>query len=212
MAISLSKSTNKSSLNQILTLLAGVIVAVSFYGSYQFLLPQLAKDREQVAVEQASLSGLTTDVANLNSAQAQLNDAVTVLRQSGVNVDAAHNVVPLTEDMPSLYIQMESVINRMPSLSKRSYQLSNPTKDVDGSVKIPLTISAAGSYKDLKTFLESFEQNIRPASFSSIAFTPFLVTADAKTPDKLASNGLFTLNAVGAIRAQGLSDAYDPSK
>jgi Tfp pilus assembly protein PilO len=182
-----------------------LLIIAGFAVLYQFQLPELEKvnatHKETLALEQAKKA----DVDALTQAQQDLSTKERFLAASGVTLQSLSSVIPSTEDVPGLFIQVDALSKNFSSLSNVSYQVAKPVIDDAGMVRVPLSLSATGKYTDLKEFVRTFESNIRPVSFSSVSFTQ--VSADPAKPEA-GGNGQFTLAASGYVRAASISSAY----
>lgn len=189
-----------ASLNQNLLGIGLLLLVLGLGLSYEFFAPRLQAARSDEGTNQAKLDALTSEVDQLTTAQQNLAVTKQQLVSRGIDLNKAAAVLPATEDMPSLYIQMEDVMRRssQAGITNPAYQLSDPALDADGTVKIPVTVTGSGSYADLKSFLTRLETNIRPVSLTSVALT----TKDANGSTSLS------LSATGYVRARALSSAY----
>jgi len=189
-----------ASLNQNLLGIGLLLLVLGLGLSYEFLAPRLQTARSDRDTNQAKLNALTSEVAQLTDAQQSLAATKQQLTARGIDISKADEVLPPTEDLPSLYIQMEDVMKRSGSagITNPAYQVSDPALDADGTVRIPVTVTGSGSYADLKAFIVRLENNIRPVSLTSVAFA----TQETNGTSKL------TLSATGYVRAIALSSAY----
>ena len=195
--------TTKTNPSSTLNLLGVLFLVIGLGGSYRFVVPQLLANRTSLAKDQAINAGLKQDVSDLQGAQRRLDLAKVQLANEGVDLNVASQVVPETEDMPSLYIQMESLMTA-PGISKASYQLGEPAATESGTgVKIPVALNGTGTYPDVKLFINRLQKNIRPITMDSISFS---------VADSSKNDGLVTFSAAGFIMAQSLSPAYSPLK
>jgi len=179
--------------------IAGVLIVLSFVGIYFFLMPGLVAQRTTLASDKAQLEGLEKNKQSLQNAQKQLNAAMDELTAKGVNFNKLSSVYPPNEDMPGLYVQLESLMSKAATYNvKATYQASAPVADAAGGGKIPLTFTATGALSDLETFITSLETNTRPILLSSVSVT-------APTTE---TNGLLTLTASGLTHVAQISSAY----
>lgn len=183
-----------------------LLMIVSLAGVFEFLAPRLTDARANLASDQAKLKGLQSDVDVLTTAKNQLaQDEKALQDDRGVDFTKLPLIYPKTEDMPGLYLQLEALMQRglAEGVTSPSYQVTAPVLDAtEGSVHIPVTISAIGQYAQLKTFIALLEQNLRPISIQTINLSQTL------DKDKGTPSGLFTLNVAGIVRAESLSSAY----
>ena len=180
-------------------------------GSYFWILPRLQLANALYSQSEAQLIADSDSLNALQKVSAQVKSVDLALREQGVDLKKAQKVLPPSEEMPSLYIQMETVVSQaQANIGSPTYTLGTPVKDVStGSVQIPITLSGNGDYLHLKAFLGSFEQNIRPVTFTQISFTVAAPSAQASTSaDKTTTKGVVSLVASGYVRATGLSSSY----
>lgn len=190
-------------LNQTFILLAIGLFLIGGIGSYRYAVPNLKSAKTALAQTKAQNQGILDDIASLNQAKSAVDDAQTYLKNQ-LNVDPAQlrYVFPPTEDVPGLYLQMESLMSAA-GIESPSYQIGLPALDQDGLARIPVTITATGSYTDLKHYITDLELNIRPISLITASFTQS-VEKDGGAP----AIGKMTMSATGFVRAAGLSAAY----
>ena len=200
-------AVSTGSLNQNLTLLGILLIIVSVGGSYQFLILPTKTSLGELASLTAKEKGLSQDIADLKKVDQDLIQGKQTLAGQGTTLTTLQSIVPATEDMPGLYLQMEQLI-KDPLIQKGTYQLGAPSADPAGGVKIPVTLTAQGSYLSLKRFIVNLEQNIRPISFTNIAFTIAGQDASASTTTVSAPAGSVSLSLTGYVTAQALSSAY----
>ena len=190
----------RSTSSQTLLGLGILFLLVGLGGSYEFLAPRLLTARTDLATSQAQLDTITSEVAQLNVAQQNLVVAKQSLTNRGIDLNKALEVMPATENVPGLYIQLEDLMTRggQAGVSETNYQVSDPIIDTDGTAKVPVTITGFGSYSDLKNFITMAETNIRPLSFTTVGFAA------------AQKNGgtVLQLTATGYVRSQGLSAAF----
>lgn len=188
--------------NQTVSLIAVLAVIAGLAMNYVVIAPRLRLARQDLASKWAVEAGLDTDIAALTRAEGDLRGAGIAMAQRGVSLDAVASVLPADEDVPGLYVQMESLMKEG-GIYQPTYQINTPLIDpIHREVKVPVTISATGGYADLKAFLTAMENAKRPLSFTTIGFAPpAVVIRDLPT-------GALTMTAVGYARAQALSPAY----
>ncbi len=196
----------QSSRNKNLVLLGGLLLVVAIVVSLEFLAPQLTTARQQLEADKAKLAGAMTDVQTLQAAKTQLTSSMETMQTAhSVNFDKVASTDPVTEAIPSLYLQLEALMNDSltKGISNPSYQVSVPVQDVtDGTVHIPLAISATGTYTNLKAFIATLETNTRPISIQTLNL------AQTLDKDKGAPSNQFTLSIAAVVRSQTLSAAY----
>ena len=203
----------KASTNQSIVLTGILFFMLGAAGSFKLVLPKLQSTRLQISTAESQDQVVQQQVSGLNSAKSKLDAAVASLSQRGVSIDTVKQIVPPTEDMPSLYLQLESITSNTINLGNVSYIVAPPAVIAGSSgVQIPITFSATGTYADLKSFIATLEDNIRPVVITNLSFSKY--TSNASTPLKniqgLTINGdnFFTLNVTGYVTAQALSSAY----
>ena len=184
---------------------------VGLAGSYFLVLPRLQAANLALLTADSQLTADRQNLAALTQVSVQVKKVDQALSSQGVDLKKAQQVLPPFEDMPSLYIQMEALTAQaQASIGTPTYTVGAPTKDpAGGSIQIPVSISGNGDYPHLKAFLSSFEQNIRPVTFTQLSFTIASATA-TPAPDKAGPlpKGAVTLSATGYVRATGLSAAF----
>ncbi len=186
--------------SQSVALIGILLVLAGVGGTYQFLVPMLQKDRAALQLAQKQRDAAVKDVSDLQKVHTDLGAAEQQLAITGVTPQLIAQVVPATEEMPSLYIQMESLMSDS-TISQPAYQLAPPVRDA-GSVKVPITVTASGTYGSLKAFLTKMETNIRPITFTSITLSQVTGTTGN------ASSAPLSLSATGFARAHDVSSAY----
>lgn len=186
-----------SDLNQNIQMIAGLIILGVGVGIYYFFIPNLTAKKNDLALAKNQEEVLTHDNLELQNAKRDVETAVSSFK---LDLNRISRVYPAFEEMPELYVQMESMVNRLPSNLKFKYVLGIPTTDATG-VKIPVNITASGSYADLKTLIATLEETIRPITLAQVGFEP---TKDQE--GKLT--GGYNLSAQGYVRSAGLSPAY----
>lgn len=177
--------------NQSIIAVAVLLMIASLGLTYQFLVPRLVQAKTDAVTADANLAGVKKNVDTLHSINQQMADAVTAAKNRGVDVDNLPQVLPASADVYKIYIQMETLMNSATGIDTPTYQVGTPAVDSTGVTKIPVVVTGAGSYANLQNFLDRMELNIRPLSFSSIAFS-----FDS-------GKGSYTLSATGVILAQG---------
>ena len=193
MATSTSSSTNTLSLIGVLLILAAGA------GAYMFQTGPLNDAVVRNKALQAEQQGKAQDISALTTASSELTQKENDLAAAGITKDSLAAVMPATEDVPGLYLQMEALMqNSSSSLSKPIYQIGQPSAD-SGQVQIPVTVSATGKYLDLKNFLATLETATRPLIFTTVSFAP---------PADGAASDTFSLTAAGYATAIALSPAY----
>lgn len=190
-------------INQTFILLAVFFFLLGGIGIFKYALPKLKDARTALAEQVAKNEGIKADINSLNQAKTAVEDAQAYLKnQLGVEPERLRYVFPPTEDVPELYLQMESLI-LTPGVENPTYQISPPAVDTEGLVRIPISITATGTYGNLKGFLSALQLNIRPVSLLTATFSK----AVAKEGEAVTADSL-TMTATGFVRAAGLSAAY----
>jgi hypothetical protein len=188
--------------NQTLALLAILLLMAGFGGTYYFLLPGLITARTQEAAAVAKSDGLAMDISTLKTAESDILDAKAELTAKNVRFDQIRSHFPLYEEVPSLYLQMESIVANSADIKQITYQIGQPTTDVTGEIRVPLTVTGVAPYATLKTFLVKLQNNIRPISLTQVAF------AEYKSTDKNIPAGSYQVTVAGYVRAEKLSPSY----
>jgi Tfp pilus assembly protein PilO len=197
----LTLSSSKSSPGQTLILVGILFILVSILVSYLYMLPNLQKNYAKKANDTATMDVLSSAVARLKNDQLKLASAQNALDNKGITGDFLNKVNPQTEELPSVYLEMENVIATSSKVSAFTYQVGAPISDPKLGVKIPLVFTIKGTYLNLKEVLTRLETLQRPVTISSISFA---TSATTKPEDA----GLLTLTSSGFLRAHALSDAY----
>jgi Tfp pilus assembly protein PilO len=197
-------STQKPTASLMYIELGALLAIVSFAVIFYFLLPRLTEANAENAQATAQHEALQKEISTLTSAS---NTLTQLENQYADQFKAGKLAFPDTEEMPSLYIQLESITGTTPGLVNVSYQAATPVADEKG-VKVPVSVTASGRYSDLKNLLNRLEVNSRPLSFTTIVFTQGSGSV-ANNPE--GQSGILTLVASGYARAEALSPAYSPT-
>lgn len=195
---------NKGNANQALTGIGTILIIAGLGGIYQFLMPNLITAKTASLTAQAQVANAQASVQTLTQAQTALKNAQATLLAQGVDITTADKVVPIFEDVPGLYLQMEALVQSAQQVSKVNYIIGIPTTDPTG-VKVPITVSAVGRYADLHSFIATLESMPRPLILSSLTF------GQATGGDPKNTAGTLTLTVTGYARARSLSPAYQPT-
>jgi Tfp pilus assembly protein PilO len=183
---------------QNLMIIGILLIVASLVGSYMYLVPQLKDARTELKTAQAKDEGLAKDVTSLQTAETELTSAEASMRSRGIDTDSVQAIIPNFEDVPSFYIQMEDIKAKAAGVSM-TYTVGVPVKGTGAiGAKIPVSVTATGSYVDLKGLLANLESNVRPITLESIAFSN---SSDPKKP------GL-SLTAQGFAAARSISPQY----
>lgn len=182
----------------------GILLILSSFGYMYFLgVPALKAAKQDKEMKTAQHEAKQAEITQLQSAQSKLTQKEQELTSAGISPAALQSILPLSEEVPSLYLQMETIVKQATTLSNITYQIGKPIQDpIDGIAKVPLTISANGSYANLKNFLKTLENNTRPASLTSITLN------QSGDPTKPQDSKLMSLSASGYFSAQTISAAY----
>jgi Tfp pilus assembly protein PilO len=215
--MNMSTGLGKTSPNQNLVAVGIVLILASLGVCYGFLVPGLLAARTNEAKSHASLVAVQTQIDSLNAAGALVNASNSQLASEGLSFGYLQQVLPVTEDLPGLYIQMESVVAQSSAtVGGITYQFGTPIADPLTGAKIPITVSGNGDYPDLKTFIGRFENNVRPVTFDQLSFTVATATAPGSSGSTPApatttaptAKGPVTVTATGYVTALGLSSAF----
>lgn len=194
---------NPTNVNQTIILITLLLFVLGGIATFKFALPKLHDAKVSLEEQIAKNKGLQADIGSLTQAKSQVQEAQDNLKnQLGVDPARLRYVFPPTEDVPELYLQMESIIQTA-GITNPTYQINPPALDQDGLVRIPISISATGSYLDLKTFVSKLQTNIRPVSLLTASFSKAAPKEEGQSVD-----GLLTMTATGFVRAAALSNAY----
>jgi Tfp pilus assembly protein PilO len=203
-------TTTRGSISQNITLIGIFLIFAGVALSYQFFIPSLKKSRQALTALKAQEKGINQDITDLGKVNAQLTNGKKQLESEGITFDQIDNVVPLTENVPQLYIQMEHLM-RDPNIQVPAYTLSTPVKQADGSVNIAVTVQAYGTYAGIKAFIANLEHNERPISLTSIAIS---IRGSSGASDsvggkpKIAPDSPLSVQLGGIVLARSLSPSY----
>jgi Tfp pilus assembly protein PilO len=196
--------------NQMLSIIAAFLIVIGVGGTFQFLNPRLQLAATNLSEAKAKDDGLVSDIATLQNAQTQVDTAKKALTQKGLDFNTLQHIYPQFEEIPSLYIQMEYIVAATPGVSA-SYQISPPLSVGSADVRVPIAVSATGAYSDLKLFIASLENNVRPFIISTVSFGP-APTKDQAGKPVLGAESKLTANISGFVRSEGISSAYSSAK
>lgn len=210
----MASTSNTISVAAVLLIIAGL------FWQESSLVPQLRDATATSQANQQQIAASDQNITVLQSAGQKLQSAVANLGQQGIDRNLFQRVLPATEDLPDLYVQMEAVLaSNQPGISGPTYSLGTPalspnTAD-NGQATIPVTLGASGHYLDLKHYLAVLERTTRPVTFTSLGFSRPVAAAstgssDPNTPATPAttSSTALVLTATGYFRSLGLSSAY----
>lgn len=204
----MASGIKKNSPTQTVSLIAVLMLVLGLGVIYKWFAPRLNTAKQNLAIANAQLTAVNEDINALKQARAGLTKAKSDLDKAGVQVDLAKQVVPATEDLPGLYIQMEDLMSKAQTLGVvgPTYQVSLPVTDTASGqgAKVPLTMTGRAPYSVIKQWLTLGEHNTRPILFSSVSITP----VPATTTGTVVPAGEFNLTASGYVRAQAMSSAY----
>lgn len=195
----------KVALNQNVAAVSVFVFLLAGFTSYLFLLPNRQKALNAQAMAQAQEAGTASDLKSLQDAQRQLQQAIAAMTARGVSLATASLALPENEDVPAMYIQMENLVSTAQShgLANVKYSVGTPVQDPTTKMaQVPLTITATGSYADIKAFLPVLENSLRPISLQQISLSPDTNTASSTT---------YTVSLSGIAWGNTLSDAYSPA-
>lgn len=179
------------------------LVLGAFALSYYYLVPKLKEARTELKTQEATLKQREAEVAALQRGKVVLEKGEAMLRTKGFDDEKKLNaVMPEYEEIPTLYIQMEQLKGKNPN-TPFTYTVGTPAEDKDGTVKVPVTVTGTGSYAALKDLVANLEANIRPLTFSTVAFS--------KGGKDQAAQDQLTVTAQGFVRSTGLSPQYQKS-
>jgi Tfp pilus assembly protein PilO len=198
---------------QRLTVIGVAVALVSLIAAYTITLPRYRAARTDQLKSESVLAARLKDNEDLKEVEQQLTLAESQLAAVGVTKDKIAAVVPATEQIPELYIQLEQLMRQLSAadagtglrdgkVSGATYTLGVPQKQGD-LVEIAVSVQASGDYTAIKSFVASLQQNIRPLVFRTISITR-TTTAEGKA----VGGGTLTVNLSGAIFAHDLSSAY----
>lgn len=193
-----AKPVNK---NRSLGMLGFMLLLVGFAASYYFFLPQLTTARADLETAESQLAGVNQDIATLKQAQTQLTSVKADLVAKGVDFSTINSHFPLTESMPEMYIQMESLSRSANYVSNFEYSVSAPVLDpTTNRARIPVSVSVVGQYPQLKQLLANLQNLVRPVLISQGSISAYTNT------DRPA--GSYTMVLAGYSQIGGLSNSY----
>lgn len=188
----------KTTLDQNVAAISVFVVLVCAFVSYLWLLPNRQTNQSALNQAQAQKAGLQKDKSNLDSAQNRLDQAKQALSDSGVDITKAQAAMPAFEDVPGLYIEMESIAAKASAAgyTDASYTLGTPTSDTASKIaKVPVTFQAKGTYLSLKALVATLESSLRPMVIEQVSFAT-------------ATDGKYAMTLAGSFWASALSPAY----
>lgn len=204
--------TSKGSPSQSASLIALLLIVGGLGGTYQFLLPMLRTEKEKLAKLTAESAGYEQDIAALHQVEVELSAGKAELQRQGTSLTKLQSVVPQTEDVPGLYIQLEQLMKEA-SPATAAYQVGAPVEESPGVAKVPVSITATGTYGDLKRFITRLELNIRPLTFTTVTFSAAQASAQVQGQStQQLPDGSLNLVASGFVRSVRLSPAYATKK
>ena len=197
----MAKSANP---NQTLAMVSALLVVVGFGAIYFMFLPQLIEARNAQAIAEAKKIGLSNDIDGLTLAKANLSTEKASLEAKGAQMSNISAFFPQFEEVPNIYLQMESIISNNPNIKKFSYQVGQPSLDIQNNAKTPITITGIAPYALLKGLIVTLQDNVRPLSITQLAFTQY--KNDEKDPT--IPDGSYLLNLSAFVRSEKLSSSY----
>lgn len=193
-----AKQTNNS---RSLGLLGIVLILIGLGGGYYFLMPQLTQARLDLVQAESKLAGVNQDIETLKAAKLQLTTAKADLVAKGVDFSTVTSHYPVTENMPDMYIQMESLSRSATYVNKFEYTVAPPVLDVTTQVtKIPVSVTAIGQYQDLKKLIANIQNLVRPVIISTASINAYT--------NNDQPSGSFTLVLAGYSLVGGLSSSF----
>ncbi len=201
------------------TLIGVLFVFLGFTLVYYMLSPNLIAARTEYETQTAKLRGFEQDVTTLTAARAQLEGAKSDLVAAGVDLNKADVVVPKTESIPDLYLQLEDLVARTKFyVSDATYLIGVPsstqTETGLNEVVVPVTFNFVASYAGIKALIQEMQLNTRPLSITQISMNeigaPKSTTpaAPGAVQEKSYPDGSFTVSLSAYVRAESLSAAY----
>lgn len=202
-------------------LIGFLLVILGFALVFYIFSPQLITARTEYETRRAELQGLKKDVETLQSASKKLESAKAALVAAGVKLENSSIVVPKTENVPDLYLQMEDLVARTKFyVSDTTYLIGQPAgtaATAEGTTKsevtIPVTVNFVATYPALKAFIQEMQVNTRPLSITQVTMNEIAkTTAKAAGPNdaptKSYPDGSFAVTLTAFARAEALSSAY----
>lgn len=144
-----------------------LIVAASFYFSWQFILPNYKQNRLELAKTNMEIDSAKEKLDSLKTAQSSLNSL-------GNMVDQMFVAVPKDADESNLITELEAIATKcqtyIPSIqigtnssssSDSSANSFTDTASAGSSNVIPISFSVNGSYENLNQFVTDVEKDVR---------------------------------------------------
>jgi Tfp pilus assembly protein PilO len=168
-------ATTTSSTPRTLTLVGVLLLIVGFAALFGYTIPMHQQAREENALAKATLDTRTQELESILKARTELQAAKQTLTQAGVNLSRLDQVVPVTEDMPTVYYQLQDYQRFVGGLAGYDFQVGQPVVAPSGAAEVPVTIVVTGSYPEIKRFVGQIQTSERPFVVSTLN----LVLADA---------------------------------
>lgn len=184
-----TKTSKTQSITQI-----GILLVVIAFGYLYFAVPKVVENKKAFDQKTADLQAMKDDATHLADVKSKLE---TALMQSGVDLKEIDQVVPPTEDMPGLYIQMENILaNNKDLITSLTYNLGQPVADPapETTASISATFTGTASYAQIKSFISVVQHNLRPINIDSVSL-------------QYGEKG-YGFTIIGKIRVRALSAAY----
>lgn len=219
---------NKAKIGQNTAIIVVFLLMIGLGGTYQFLLPQYKEAVKKNVHLKAEKKIAEEDLRIVKDLKQNLESGKESMINRGISMNDISQAIPINEDMPGLYILLESIKDKNVNIAF-DYQLSNPVADIAGGGRIPVSITAKGSYASLKELMQDLEYLKRPLITSSFSFGQSSDTASGgnrgapgsqdQLPETLAANSQnaqeelkksrnLSLTLSGYFKAKQISDAY----
>lgn len=150
-----------------------LIVAASFYFSWQFILPNYRQNRTDLAKTNMEIDSAREKLESLKTAQSSLTGL-------GSLVDQMFVAVPKDADEPNLITELEAIATKyqtyIPTIqvgSSRSSASSDiaAASGVNADNVIPISFSVNGSYENLNQFVTAIEKDVRFMNITSLSMS-----------------------------------------
>ena len=148
----------------IVVIVAAYFVLMPRYNSFRNLENQLKKEEENLRNRQKSLTDLKELEENYSSAKLKVKDI--------------SNILPKEKQIPELLVQLEALAKEN-NLVLGSVSLASTAEGEEKAYKsLGISLELAGSYSNLKKYLDSVEKNMRIMDITSLNFSATPVVAE----------------------------------
>lgn len=174
-------------------ILIGIVILVLFFSGYFILYPKYTEIGDEGGLDYKSKVELLKSRENeLKQLQALEKEFTKV---SSVEIRKLEKILPSSEDVPDLFVQMENLaresglsVTRIGITDGRTADTGNSRSTQQNSsdnattasgkisnissVDVSLSVIGDGTYSGLKVFLDNIENNMRIVNVDSLSYTP----------------------------------------